>query len=186
MRNSAGTALGPGIDVRGDGGYVIAPPSVHASGEPYRWSGPANIPDLPSHLLELLREPPPPPHRRPHAPTEPPRLDRALSAWAARALTDESHHVAQAAPGVRNHLLNRAAFSLGQIVATGLLDEDTVVSHLHHAATGVGLGARESRATIRSGLTAGMRNPRLPAGRTDTANVLVDRDPVLDIESASI
>jgi hypothetical protein len=28
--------LGPGLDVRGDGGYVVAPPSVHASGRPYK------------------------------------------------------------------------------------------------------------------------------------------------------
>lgn len=27
----------PGIDVRGDGGYIVAPPSMHASGERYRW-----------------------------------------------------------------------------------------------------------------------------------------------------
>lgn len=29
--------LAPGIDLRGDGAYVVAPPSVHASGESYRW-----------------------------------------------------------------------------------------------------------------------------------------------------
>ena len=36
VRNSAGQ-LGPGLDVRGDGGYVVAPPSVHENGRQYRW-----------------------------------------------------------------------------------------------------------------------------------------------------
>ena len=35
--NSAGK-VAPGIDTRGDGGYVLAPPSVHPSGRAYAWS----------------------------------------------------------------------------------------------------------------------------------------------------
>ncbi|MEZ5378242.1 MAG: bifunctional DNA primase/polymerase [Acidimicrobiales bacterium] len=175
VRNSAGTALGPGVDVRGDGGYVIAPPSRHASGGVYRWTGKWELPDLPDHLLERIR----PPERHvagdqssPRSRwTEPVRIDRALSAWAARALDDEASQVRTAASGGRNHRLNRAAFSLGQIVGAGLLDADTVADQLHHAALGAGLGAREATTTIRSGLQAGMTRPRIPAERSvDPAN----------------
>lgn len=30
--------IAPGLDIRGDGGYVVAPPSVHQSGRVYEWS----------------------------------------------------------------------------------------------------------------------------------------------------
>ncbi len=36
VRNSAGT-VGEGLDVRGHNGYVVCPPSLHASGQEYRW-----------------------------------------------------------------------------------------------------------------------------------------------------
>ena len=34
----------PGIDIRGDGGFVVAPPSIHVSGEAYKWIRPVRCP----------------------------------------------------------------------------------------------------------------------------------------------
>ena len=32
------TGLAQGVDLRGDGGYIVAPPSIHPSGHPYLWA----------------------------------------------------------------------------------------------------------------------------------------------------
>ena len=37
VRNDAGTKLAKGIDIRGDGGYIVVAPSVHLSGDSYEW-----------------------------------------------------------------------------------------------------------------------------------------------------
>jgi Bifunctional DNA primase/polymerase, N-terminal/Primase C terminal 1 (PriCT-1) len=37
LRNSA-SKIAPGVDTRADGGYVLAPPSIHPSGKRYAWS----------------------------------------------------------------------------------------------------------------------------------------------------
>jgi hypothetical protein len=53
VKCSAGD-LGAGLDVRGDGGYVIAPPSIHPNGKPYTWSVDcAPLANAPTWLLEL-------------------------------------------------------------------------------------------------------------------------------------
>jgi DNA-binding transcriptional ArsR family regulator len=52
VRSSAGK-LGPGLDIRGDGGYVIAPPSLHENGRAYKWTRPLGPPPtMPAWLLE--------------------------------------------------------------------------------------------------------------------------------------
>ena len=58
---------------------------------------------------------------------------------------------------------NRAAFSLGQLVATGLLDHEQVASELERVAADIGLGQREIQRTVASGLAAGLSQPRAPA-----------------------
>lgn len=51
-----GGPLGPGLDVRGDGGYVVAAPSLHASGKHYEWPDDAAVLEpqpLPEWVLRL-------------------------------------------------------------------------------------------------------------------------------------
>ncbi|MFK7826136.1 MAG: DUF3987 domain-containing protein [Oligoflexales bacterium] len=49
------TNIRPGLDIRGDGGYVVAPPSKHASLQDYKWvENNAEIADLPLWLYELI------------------------------------------------------------------------------------------------------------------------------------
>jgi hypothetical protein len=59
VRNSAGK-IAPGIDVRGDGGYVLAPPSIHPSGRRYCWSvdSTSTIAEAPAWLIDLVAAPP--------------------------------------------------------------------------------------------------------------------------------
>lgn len=58
VRNSA-SSIGPGLDVRGNGGYVVAPPSLHLSGSRYRWSegwhpSKVALADVPEWLLRKM------------------------------------------------------------------------------------------------------------------------------------
>jgi len=51
--------LGPGIDSRGENGYVLAPPSLHASGKRYAWRVNGPLADAPVSLLQELLKPRP-------------------------------------------------------------------------------------------------------------------------------
>jgi hypothetical protein len=162
VRNSV-SRIGSGVDVRGDGGYVIAPPSRHRAGGTYLWTSGGDPPPMPDWLERLVD----PPTRQSTTARDPVPLSVAVDRWAEAAMRGEVERVHHAPEGTRNHTLNRAAFSLGQIAGAGLLDPDVIETHLRDAAITVGLGERETMLTIRSGLSAGLEHPREPPQSTN-------------------
>lgn len=68
IRNNASTTLGPGLDIRGEGGQCVAPPTIHPNGNAYEWDGGdvGTVADAPAWLIRLLAEKP-----KPDTPSEP-------------------------------------------------------------------------------------------------------------------
>jgi Bifunctional DNA primase/polymerase, N-terminal len=166
---SADDRIGRGLDVRGDGGYVIAPPSVHPDGPIYCWTNDRTPAVAPEWLVKLTRKPPPKPiTSKIIFPTRP--LGRS-GAYGKAALDQEIATLANTPQGGRNHALNRASFRLHQLVAGGELDSNEVHKRLLDAAIANGLmtdpqdGARSVQATIASGARAGLQYPRSSRGR---------------------
>jgi hypothetical protein len=86
VRNAQGLKAvnAPNVDVRGEGGYVCAPPTVHRSGFSYRWEADIGtcqdeMVEAPAWLLDIVKERPKPPPRVLSMPrTATPREVRAL------------------------------------------------------------------------------------------------------------
>jgi hypothetical protein len=143
-----------GVDLKADGGYVVAPPSIHISGRRYSWQTSPDTPlaPCPQWLIEVGRRPdllPSPPPSASH-PTP------VGTPYGRAALRSELDRLNQTPEGYRNNALNRAAFSLGKLVAAGHLDKDTVISLLTTVAQGTGLPMREVERTLLSGMSAGV------------------------------
>jgi len=178
LGNTAGR-LGPGIDTRGKGGYVVAPPTTTQGpdGGEY-WliddHEPVELPDWFAQLLTTPARPPRPIRSGDHrqlrliAPT-----DRARR-YVARAIDGELDRIRTAPEGQRNHRLFCASIAVGQLAATGLLDEHEAEQHLlDAAAVHVNAGAyshHQAQQTIASGMRRGLTEPRqLPADLTSRA-----------------
>jgi hypothetical protein len=156
LRNSA-SRIAPGVDVRADGGFVIWWP---AAGLP---STPAELAEWPDWLLaEALRD------RRSVRYSEAPcggalhhgegMVGRTLNPG--RRIDGLMLKVEAAQRGERNRLLNWVSYVFGAMIAEGVLKRSVAEELLRSAAWINGLwredGAEQCRATIRSGLDAGM------------------------------
>ncbi|WP_125263118.1 bifunctional DNA primase/polymerase [Streptomyces alboflavus] len=155
LHNTVGL-LGPLIDTRAWGGYVVGPGSITPGGA-YEVATSASAVDVPGWLFALLLPAPLPPQRRVritlHSRSRPGRYLRA-------AVEGELQRVTSSGPHQHNTALYRASVALGQLVAGGALAAQEVTEWLTIAGTSVGQSEREARATIASGLNAGAKRPR--------------------------
>jgi Bifunctional DNA primase/polymerase, N-terminal len=153
------------VDWRGRGGYVVAPPSRHASGHPYQWVPGRDLdtaPGLvPAVLLERLQ---PRQRQRPTTPVPlPAAADGPGERYARVALVEELARVAAAPVGQRNRQLWESTRNLYNLVATGTLDHRQVHQGLLEAAERCGLltdEPRQTHRTLASGRQVGLAHPR--------------------------
>jgi hypothetical protein len=137
-----------GVDVKADGGYVVAPPSAHpATRQPYHWVGGRAVTEMPPALRAALT---PPPQPAPPRSSGPPPTRSAGGISSPPALLAAHLRAIQTAPeGRRRHTLYGAARGIARMVAAGAI----TAADAHAALTAAGLAAQQTPRDIRAAIS---------------------------------
>lgn len=177
FRQPDGEALGnkegglpTGINVRGSGGYVIAPGAVLPSGRRYELHGALDSAiAVPDWLVDIIRGERKGTEQVQNVTViEPIRLQKQRDvpppAYLQKAVGSELEKLSHAPKGSSNNILNEVAFALGTMVGSGWLSRGQAQGWVEQAAWGNDAIRRDGRAqmmaTIRSGMESGMKSPR--------------------------
>lgn len=151
-----------GFELRGEGQYVIAPPSPHPSGNRYRVIGARNIAqvknldDISEYFRSLrARSTAPEPTERVSV-----QADQRKVAYLETVVSSEYARVEQSSEGERNNSLFYAGLRLANLAAGGELTWTTCESGLLSAARRAGLPDGEAQKTIASAWNIGKKYPK--------------------------
>jgi hypothetical protein len=157
LRNSAGL-IGPGLDIRGDGGYAIQP----TPGSGYSWD--------PLYNFDTVTMAPAPEWLWPHKPSRPAHPIQpviGLDRYGESAIIAACNAIAGAPGGQQESTLNAECFSIGTLAGAGAIPADIALRALLRAAEtmpdhdpGYPWRPEEIDLKVRRAFEAGRRQPR--------------------------
>ncbi len=165
IRNSAGK-IGPGLDVRGNGGFVVAPGSRRFDGRKYRVVNSVSPADAPQWLVDECLKPSPRKNRKALS-----KAELVIGAgctmlavlfpdrYRAAVFDNSRRQVAEAKKGTRNNTLFYNATRLYSFLAGGTFaSEWEIDAALHNACVQNGLAAEDGEKSVRDTMNSAKRH----------------------------